>query len=139
MLAGQLMKRYSQTHTKAAKSAVVTEIIAVIRQAGGNFCKYDDERGAWFEVGEASAREKVSALLRDLLYTQYRSSAKAKVDRRRKTVVHKQVQNQLSEEKRVEGTGDSDDSSTSSSCWAKSFGIDHSLEDSEDFFVIDVF
>jgi hypothetical protein len=63
----------------------------------------------------------------------------AKVDRRKETVKQTQNQNQQSAEKRVEGTGDSDDSSTSSSCWGRSFGIDYSLEDSEDFFVINVF
>jgi hypothetical protein len=48
---------------------------------GGHFCKY--EKGAWFEVGDRCARGKVSSLLRDMLHTQYRSSAKAKIIRRR--------------------------------------------------------
>jgi hypothetical protein len=71
------IERYSRAGTKAAKSAIVSEIIDVIRKADGNFCKF--KKGAWIEVGDHHAREKVSALLRDLLHTQYRSSAKAKV------------------------------------------------------------
>jgi hypothetical protein len=42
----------------------------MIRQADGNFAF----QKVWFEVGERYAREKVTALLRDLLHTQYRSS-----------------------------------------------------------------
>jgi hypothetical protein len=137
------IERYSRAGTKAAKSAIVSEIIAVIRQAGGNFCKY--QKGAWFDVGDHYAREKVSALLRDLLHTQYRSSAKAKLGRRLKNVKkqkQKQHQNQQSGQKQVEGTGDSDDSSTTSSCWGRSknsLGFEYWLEDSDDFFDIDVF
>jgi hypothetical protein len=48
---------------------------------GANFCK--NEKGAWFEIGDYNARENVSALLRDLLPTDYRSSAKAKTTLRR--------------------------------------------------------
>jgi hypothetical protein len=47
-----------------AKSAIVANIVADIRQEGGSFCKY--EKGEWFEIGDYDARQKVSALLRDL-------------------------------------------------------------------------
>jgi hypothetical protein len=85
ILTSMSMERYSRTdNNKATKSAIVSEIVAIVRQAGGNFCKY--KRGEWHEVGDYYAREKVSSLLRDLLHTQYRSSAKAKIARRpRKT------------------------------------------------------
>jgi hypothetical protein len=140
ILAGMFIERYSRAGTKAAKSAIVSEIIAVIRQAGGNFCKY--QNGAWFDVGDHYAREKVSALLRDLLHTQYRSSAKAKVGRRLKNVKKKDNQNPQSGQKQVEGTEDSDDSSTTSGCWGRSknsLGFEYWLEESDDFFDIDVF
>jgi hypothetical protein len=142
-LASMYIERYSRADRKAAKSAIVSEIISMVRQAGGNFCKY--KRGTWFEVGDQYARDKVGALLRDLLHTQYRSSAKAKVGRRTTTRMdakQKKNQIQLSGDKRVDGGDDSDDSSTTSSCWGRtteSLGFKYWLEDSDDFFDIDVF
>jgi hypothetical protein len=144
-LASKFMERYSWAVTMPAKSAIVSEIIDVIRQAGGSFCKYKSDTDTWFEVGEHFAREKVSALLRDLLHTQYRSSAKAKLGRRQQTVVLKQKQHQNTQsssgQKQVEGSEDSDDSSTTSSCWGRSkdsLGFEYWLEESDDFFDIDV-
>jgi hypothetical protein len=123
-LTSTFIERYSRADSKAAKSAIVSEIITMIRQADGNFCKF--QSGAWFEVGDHHAREKVSALLRDLLHTQYRSSAKAKIARRKtKTQKKKQSKNAVSSQKVV------DHSSTSSSCWESSkvsLEFDHSLE-----------
>jgi hypothetical protein len=123
-LTSTFIERYSRADSKAAKSAIVSEIITMIRQADGNFCKF--QSGAWFEVGDHHAREKVSALLRDLLHTQYRSSAKAKIARRKtKTQKNKQSKNPQSSQKLV------DHSSSSSSCWESSkdsLEFDHSLE-----------
>jgi hypothetical protein len=72
MLASTFAADYSQAERKLAKSCIVAKIVAEIRQEGGSFCKY--EKGEWFEIGDCKAREKVSALLRDLLPTDYRSS-----------------------------------------------------------------
>jgi hypothetical protein len=144
-LVSMFIERYSKAGSKVAKSAIVSEIINVIRQAGGNFCK--NKKGAWFEVGDHHAREKVSALLRDLLYTQYRSSAKAKVGRRW-SMKQKQIQeqdqdeDQQSDQKMVNDADDSDDCSTTSSCWGstkESLGFEYWLEEPDDFFDIDVF
>jgi hypothetical protein len=135
ILASMYVAKYSQADSKAAKSVIVSEIITAIRQVGGNFCK--QKRGTWFEVGEHCAREKVSALLRDLLHTQYRSSNKSKIANRR---ARRQSQNQQSGQKLVDGAADSDDSSLSSSCWGSTkdyLGLEHSPE--FDFFDIDVF
>jgi hypothetical protein len=133
------VEKYSHADSKAAKSVIVSEIITSIRQVGGNFCKY--KKGAWFEVGEHYAREKVSALLRDLLHTQYRSSNKAKTARRRaRNQNKKQGNQQQSDPQLLDDTGDSDDSSQSSSSWGSSkdyLGQEHSLQ--YDFFDIDVF
>jgi hypothetical protein len=140
ILASIFTETYSQADSKVAKSAIVSEIITAIRQGSGHFCKY--EGGAWFEVGDDYARKKVGALLRDLLHTQYRSSAKAKLDRRQKTAKQKQQENSHSGHKLVEGVEDSDESSTTSSCWGKSknsLGFEYWLEESDDFFDIDVF
>jgi hypothetical protein len=157
ILASMFIDRYSRADSKIAKSAIVSEIIAVIRQAGGTFCKY--QKGAWADVGEHQAREKVSSLLRDLLHTEYRSSAKAKVarrwsqsmqnnqdqqsgqakvDRRYSTPQH---QDQRPCQERVVDTEHSDDCSTTSSCWGTndSLEFDYWLEEPADFFDIDVF
>jgi hypothetical protein len=157
ILASMFIETYSQADNKVAKSAIVSKILVVIRQAGGHFCKYKRDTDTWFEVEDHCAREKVSALLRDLLHTQYRSSAKAKLGRRQNTVrKQKQHENSQSGLKQVEGTEDSDDSSTkqvegtdesddcstTSSCWGistKSLGFEYWLEESDDFFDIDVF
>jgi hypothetical protein len=96
MLAGEFVADYSQADKKLSKSAIVTNVINVIRQAGGSFCKY--ENGVWFEVGDHCAREKISAMFRDMLSTQYRSSAKAsakvKTARRRYRAKQNETQTQ---------------------------------------------
>jgi hypothetical protein len=134
--------RYSQADTKKAKSAIVSEILAVIRQSGGNFCKYG--KGAWFKVRDHCAREKVSALLRDLLHTQYQSSSKAKHQKQVQHQNQNKYQHQESGQKQVEGEGigDSDDCSTTSSRWGRSkdsLGFEYWLEECDDFFDINVF
>jgi hypothetical protein len=139
ILASMCIERYALADSKLAKSAIVSEIIDVIRQAGGHFCKF--QRGVWFEIAGHQAREKVSSLLRDLLHSHYRSSAKAKVGRRFSTKTN-QNQNEQSGQKRVDGGDDSDDSSTTSSCWGRtkeSLGFEYWLEEPDDFFDIDVF
>jgi hypothetical protein len=135
-LASTFVERYSRADSKAVKSALVFNIVTVIRQAGGHFCKY--EKGTWFEVGDRCAREKVSAYFRDMLHTQYRSSAKAKTIRRRDRNRNK-TQGQQHDQQLVDGTDDhsEDDSSIS---WGSSLHVmwfDYALE--IDFFDIDVF
>jgi hypothetical protein len=135
ILARIFVETYSQAATRSAKSAIVSKIITTVRQAGGHFCKY--ESGAWFEVGDHYARKKVTALLRDLLHTQYRSSAKAKIARRPRKPI--KDEDQQSDQKQVKGTEDSDDTSATSSCWEHSLGFEYWLEDSDDLFDINVF
>jgi hypothetical protein len=138
ILASVYVKRYSRADNKTAKSALVFSVVTMIRQAGGHFCKC--EKGTWFEVGDRCAREKVSAYFRDMLHTQYRSSAKAKTNSRRIRNQNK-TQSQQHGQELVDGTdGYSDDSSMSSSCWGSSLdfqGYDYALE--IDFFDIEVF
>jgi hypothetical protein len=137
ILASTYVERYSQADGKTTKSAIVFHIVTMIRQAGGHFCKY--EKGAWFEVGDRSAREKVSAYFRDVLHTQYRSSSKAKTIIRRDRKRNR-TQTQLDGQQPVDGTGHLDDSSMSSSCLGSStdsLGFDSSQEIA--FFDINVF
>jgi hypothetical protein len=105
MVASMFVKRYSQASSKTDKSVIVSDIVTMIHQSGGMFCKH--EKGSWFKVGDHTAREKTSALLRDLLHSQYRSSAKAKIDRRR-------TENRNKKETQQCGPGHTDDSSMAS-------------------------
>jgi hypothetical protein len=79
-LASMFVEKYSLTDCKQYKSTIASHIVARTREMGGEFCKY--EQGAWFEVGDHFARGKVSAMFRDMLHTQYRSSSMAKTTRR---------------------------------------------------------
>jgi hypothetical protein len=142
MVASMFVKRYSQAISKTDKSVIVSDIVTMIHQSGGMFCKH--EKGSWFTVGEHSAREKTSALLRDLLHSQYRSSAKAKIDRRR--TVNRNKKESHHGHHLVGGTENTDDSSVVS--WPGGQGSQDSTEfensqeqdDSDkNFYDIDVF
>jgi hypothetical protein len=135
-MCGTYVEKYSRAGSKPAKSVIVSEIITAFRQAGGNFMKY--KKGAWFEVRDQYVRGKVSAAMRNMLHSDYRSSNKSKTAIRR--ALRKESKNQPSGQKLVDGTGDSDDSSLSSSCWGSSSDILRPQYSPEyDFFDIDVF
>jgi hypothetical protein len=80
-IVNNFLKPYSEAKNKLEKSAIVSSIVGAIKRGGGNFVKC--EGGIWWEVDDAIAREKVGCLLRDYLHTQYRSSTKAKLARRK--------------------------------------------------------
>eukprot|EP00980_Cylindrotheca_fusiformis_P013684 scaffold3515_cov126-Cylindrotheca_fusiformis.AAC.33 len=79
------LKGYSEAPSKVAKSAIVSEIMRKVRSvcAEPTFVKLEDN--AWWEVDNAFAREKIGCMFRDALYTQYRSSTKAKFARKKAT------------------------------------------------------
>jgi hypothetical protein len=141
ILASVFVESYSRADNRAAKSVLIFNIVTMIRQAGGHFCKC--EKGTWFEVGDRCAREKVSAYFRDMLHDQYRSSAKAKTTLRRDRNRNKsqsQTQTQQHRQQPIDGAGghDSDDFSMSSSCWGSSLDFQAFLLEDEPF-DIDVF
>jgi hypothetical protein len=72
-LASMFVARYSRASSKADKSEIVSDMVGIIHQADGIFCKF--EKGAWFKVGDHYAREKAGALLRDMVQTQQSSSS----------------------------------------------------------------
>ena len=72
------------TTSQMKKSAIVSAIIQTVRTQSpkGSFMKFDTSSGLWQEVGDHLAREKVGQIIRDALHSHYRSSAKAKKNRR---------------------------------------------------------
>ena len=135
-LASTFVANYLTAGRKLARSAIISDIVALIRQEGGCFCKF--EEGSWFEVGDECAREKVGSFFRDKLHNHYRSSSKAKTVRRR--VAQRAQRKQYGAQTQQYGIEDSDDSSMLSACSGSSkdsLGYDHSME--IDFFDIDVF
>ena len=77
------LKPYSQAKSKLEKSSIVSTIVNMIKQSAptGAFVKF--EKGHWYAVEDSVAREKIGCMFRDALHTQYRSSTKAKLARRR--------------------------------------------------------
>ncbi len=82
------LKAYSEAINKVQKTSIVSAIIQSVKEQApdGAFIKYED--GAWWEVDDAFAREKIGCLFRDCLFTQYRSSTKAKLARKKATNVN---------------------------------------------------
>ena len=76
-------ERYGATTDRLVKSALVTQVLDILYEACpvGAFIKYKD--GRWWSVDDKTAREKVGAHFRDKLADNYKSSAKAKIARRR--------------------------------------------------------
>jgi len=80
------LERYRNATDRQTKSQVVTEVLDILYGCCGNspeaaFIRYKD--GRWWSVNKQVAREKVGAYFRDSLSERYRSSAKAKITRRR--------------------------------------------------------
>jgi hypothetical protein len=129
MLTSMFLEKYAMTDCKRHKSSIALDIVVMTRKSGGCFCKY--EQGAWFEVGDHFAREKVSAMFRDMLHTQYRSSAKAKTARRRVQIKRKKARAQQHSHQLIKATEHRDDSplsSTFSGSSTDSLGFDYLLK-----------
>jgi hypothetical protein len=88
-LASMFVARYSRASSKVDKSDIVSDMIAIIHQADGIFCKF--EKGAWFKVGDHYAREKAGALLRDMVQQPSSSPVKAKKAKQTKAKKVKQT------------------------------------------------
>jgi hypothetical protein len=93
-LIGAATDKYSMTTNKLEKTLIVSEIVEAIHNkkannynnnnggGGGKFVKKVCKGGPWVEVDEVFAREKVGQSLRDGLHDKYKSSTKAKKQRR---------------------------------------------------------
>jgi hypothetical protein len=81
-LVKQHMAEYSACASRLERSFIVSQIIKIVRNGGeGGFVRKIN--GAWFEVGDRNAREKIGQAFRDGLSHMFRSSAKAKASIRR--------------------------------------------------------
>lgn len=78
--------KYATSTNKLEKSLIVSEIVDAIHQRKGQFVKKEtkNKHGSccWVIVDDVFAREKVSQSLRDGLHDRYKSSTKAKKQRR---------------------------------------------------------
>lgn len=73
------LDKYSNSSSKVVKSQIVSEIVAVVKDAspeGAGFVKKIGDQ--WQLASDQCAREKVSQALRNLLHGKYKSSHKAK-------------------------------------------------------------
>ena len=76
-------KKYSAATSKLEKSLIVSDIANSIHQRNGKFVKKETEgRTLWVEIDETFMREKIGQSLRNGLHDKYRSSTKAKIEKR---------------------------------------------------------
>ena len=64
---GLNVDKYQRTVKKVDKTLIVIGIVDSIRANGGYFVKRDKQSGAWFDIGDQHAREKVGYALRDAI------------------------------------------------------------------------
>ena len=78
------MDNYANARTKTDKSLVVSILVNRVKQANprGGFVK--NVAGQWYRVSERYSREKVGQQFRDLLHNKYKSSTKAKAEKRKR-------------------------------------------------------
>lgn len=83
VICNMYLQQYLDALGKLEKSRIVTTVMKAIRQGNkaGVFVTY--ESGRYYEVSQRTAREKVGGFFRDSLPAEYRSSAKAKLARKR--------------------------------------------------------
>ena len=91
------LSRYSESTSRAQKTAIVSEVVELVRQKspGGGFVKYERKSNKWYEVGDHVAREKVSQAFRDMLHDRYESSKITKKKKRQAAKAMLQYPNDL--------------------------------------------
>lgn len=84
------LPQYNACRSKLEKSLIVTTIVDSVRDVSpdGGFVKKNEATGVWYDVGDALAREKIGQTLRDQLHSKYKSSTKAKKERRKAETVN---------------------------------------------------
>ena len=79
------IEQYSRATHKTDKTKTVNSILDTVRgihNDQGMFVRKHDD--GWWEVEDTIAREKVGCMIRDILHTQYRSSSKAKFEKKKR-------------------------------------------------------
>jgi hypothetical protein len=111
IIVSMYLERYDKATCKIGKSVVVSIVIDIIQEAGGLFCRREND--TWWEIGPSAAREKVGALFRDFLHTKYRSSTKSKIIQRRRKRLNPRAKTPVAISHQLEAiaTYDSDPSS----------------------------
>mmetsp|Transcript_40888 Transcript_40888/g.97889 ORF Transcript_40888/g.97889 Transcript_40888/m.97889 type:complete len:194 (-) Transcript_40888:3434-4015(-) len=73
VIVSTFLDEYSKAPTRIEKSIIVSKIVDIVNDASpvGGFIKFED--GAWWQVSDNMARERVGSLLRDCLSDQVRS------------------------------------------------------------------
>lgn len=107
-----VLTTYSSTEaTKKSKTELIKSIVTQIRESSpdGGFVKFDSEKGEWFEVGDRTAREKVSQAFRDALTDQYKSSSTSKTLKRRQERITRQISYRSDESDNASAAGNSVD------------------------------
>jgi hypothetical protein len=84
VLVGCNLGSYAKAKHKREKTMIVSNILFAIQGAcpTGGFVKFDGK--SWWEVADSTAREKIASTFRDYLHSQYKSSTKCKVAKRRR-------------------------------------------------------
>lgn len=73
------VNRYEQTTTKYEKTALIREIIIIIRNKGGYFLKKDFRTLQYYDIGDNNAREIVSQSFRDAIIQQHQQQKSSKI------------------------------------------------------------
>jgi hypothetical protein len=78
----QSVPAYANASSRTGKSGIVSTILQAVHAVSPKaaFVKFED--GQWREVDDATAREKIGTIFRDLLHNKYKSSNKAKIAKR---------------------------------------------------------
>ena len=85
------LAKYLKAKSRREKSFVVAHVLETVQDACpvGAFVKL--EKGSFYEVSDACAREKIGSLFRDQLHNHYKSSTKSKMAKRRALKAQKQT------------------------------------------------
>ena len=88
VIVSNYLDEYSNAPNRISRSIIVSKIVDIVREACpvGSFVKQED--GAWWEVSDLMARERVGSMLRDSLHEHYKSSSKSKLARRKSSTVN---------------------------------------------------
>jgi hypothetical protein len=79
------MLEYSQAQSKNEKSSIVSDILEIVRGGcpDGRGALIRNKKNRWIELSELDARDKISSVMRNVLHTEYRSSTKSKMAKRK--------------------------------------------------------